>query len=84
MELQELVERIQRWKERTSPGQVDSYNYNIDDIVEEMVPTEEISGELRAELLDTDFVEEVSEVDLVEGSMDPGDISEEDDGESDV
>ena len=49
MELQELVERIQRWKERTSPEQENQY---MAETPEEGVPslTEELS----------DFVEEVS------------------------
>jgi hypothetical protein len=81
MELQELVERIQRWKERTSPEQIESYN--PDDIVEDVAPTEDISDALSAGLMDNDLVEEVSEVDFVEGSMEPSDVMEEDEGKSD-
>ena len=59
MELQELVERIQRWKERTSPEQA-AVAYESEGFEEEEAEVETIE-EGEAELLDSGFMEEVSE-----------------------
>ena len=51
MELQELVERIQRWKERTNPQSGDTYNAGYE---EEAVGAEEaMDNGVEEEVLDS-------------------------------
>jgi hypothetical protein len=82
MELQELVERIQRWKERTSPQPQDGYAVDFAD--EEEAYVEEISSDdvEAEELMDNDFVEEVTEEELEEEEEEGEPLDEESDQET--